>query len=89
MPIRAVGPTKAPPHCVPGAVSPVVKRPRRDVHYSTGAEFKNQWSHNSTYSVYGGSFTFFAFISSVVMKSFVRALMSVCECVCACTHRKV
>jgi hypothetical protein len=80
MSIRAAKPTKSPTYCVPGAVSPVAKRPRHDVDHSSGVEFKNLWSHNCTYGMQGDSFTIFVFTSSVVMKSFVRACARSCVC---------
>jgi hypothetical protein len=60
----------------------MVKRLRLDVEDASGVEFKNHWSHNCTYGVHGNSFTLFVFTFSVVMKSFVRAL------VCVFAYRK-
>ena len=45
----ALGPTHLPTQWVPGAISPGVKRPGRDVNHlpPSTAEVKNEWSYTS------------------------------------------
>jgi hypothetical protein len=46
----ALGPTQPPIQCVPGALSPVVKRQRLEADHSppTNAEVKKMWIYTST-----------------------------------------
>jgi hypothetical protein len=46
----ALGPTQPPIRRVPGALTPAVKRPGREVEHSppSSAEVKNAWSYTST-----------------------------------------
>ena len=81
MSVRAAGPAKPPTYCVPGAVSPLVKRLRHDVDHSSGVEFKNHWSHICTYGVHGDSLPFclYIFCSYEIVCAGVRALVFVCS----------